>query len=166
TDASALEAMPDPEDAVIERTASVRYAGQAHHLDIPLDPNPDADAVSRFLARFETEYETLFGKGAGFREAGFEILSVRSVASRHTEVGGGRGSGGDPFVQTGTRGVIFDYPHAPDETAVYSCRWPAGGQQLAGPALINLPGCVLVVPPGGSATTDDAGNIHVKVGTK
>ena len=163
TRARALDAIPDAETATVESTVAIRYHGQAHHLDIPLAARPSSDDVVAAIAAFEAEYEQLFGKGAGFREAGFEILSVRSVASHHTDLAS-TSAVGTPFERVGSRPVVFDDPHAPEDTGVYACRWPSAGQELAGPCLINLPGCVVVVPPGGRATTDALGIIHVEVG--
>ncbi|TRW47473.1 hydantoinase/oxoprolinase family protein [Georgenia yuyongxinii] len=159
----ALGTIPDPGLAEVSHTAAVRYRGQAHHLDIAVADRPDAAAVQALLAEFETEYEMLFGKGAGFREAGFEILSVRAVAALRSTTPTSSTSGEGLTVRE-VRPVVFDDAHAPEDTVVYGCDWPAADQHVAGPALIQLPGCVVVVPPGGSATTDDAGTIHVKVG--
>lgn len=109
THARARAAIPDPEGAVVESTVAIRYHGQAHHLDIPIADHPDSAAVNLAISAFEREYESLFGKGAGFREAGFEILSVRSVASHHTELAG-TAAAGDEFVLEGRRPVVFDDP--------------------------------------------------------
>lgn len=159
----ALATMPGRERATVGHTASVRYTGQAHHLDIPLPHSPDEAALAAMLRRFERQYEQLFGKGAGFREAGFEILSVRAIAAQATPVSTTPGTG-EPFAPHGVRPVVFDDPSRPEPTPVYSCRRPARDQRVAGPCLIQLPGCVVVVPPGGTATTDDLGVIHVQVG--
>ncbi|GAA1633875.1 hydantoinase/oxoprolinase family protein [Georgenia ruanii] len=159
----ALDAMPHPERAEVVYTAAVRYRGQTHHLDIPVDPEPDAAALVALLAAFEAEYELLFGKGAGFREAGFEILSVRAVAAVRT-ADASASTTGEQLAVRDVRPVVFDDPHTPEETVVLGCDWPAADQEISGPALIQLPGCVVVVPPGGTARTDDGGNIHVKVG--
>ena len=59
--------------------------------------------------------------------------------------------------------MVFDDADNPDETDVFAVRWPAPGQEITGPALVQLPGCVVVVPPRGVATTDSLGLIHVKV---
>ncbi|MGW1400823.1 hydantoinase/oxoprolinase family protein [Streptomyces sp. NPDC002405] len=158
----ALAALPDPGLGAVTHTASIRYFGQAHHVDVTLTVPPDEDAVAELLLRFEKEYEQLWGKGSGFREAGFEILSVRSVAALPEAGIAGPGTG-EPFTRLGTRPVVFDDADRPDETTVYEVRRPAAGQEIAGPALVQLPGCVVVVPPGGVATTDALGLIHVKV---
>jgi N-methylhydantoinase A len=159
----ALAAMPGTGPSQVSATVSVRYCGQAHYLDIPVPDAPDAAALSDVLRLFEKEYEQLYGKGAGFREAGFEILSVRAVAALPSAEGSGAPVDGEPFRDLGRRPVVFDDPATPEDTAVYGCGRPAPGQQLAGPALIQLPGCVVVVPPGGHAATDDLGLIHVRV---
>lgn len=166
TSARALETIPDPEKSVLSHTAAIRYHGQAHHLDIAIPQTPDRDALAATLGRFEAEYELLFGKGSGFREAGFEILSVRSIAALGSEARPPAAAHGDLFEVRDVRPVVFDDANAPEDTVVYGCRWPAADQQVAGPCLIQLPGCVVVVPPGGSAETDGFGVIHVKVGSK
>jgi N-methylhydantoinase A len=105
----------------------------------------------------------LFGKGAGYREAGFEILSVRAVAVDHSVVA--TSSASSHLLEfRATRPVVFDNPSVPEDTAVYGCDWPRAGQSAAGPCLIQLPGCVVAVPPGGTAATDDLGAIHVTIG--
>lgn len=161
----ALSTIPDSDTATVTHTAAVRYHGQAHHLDVTVGAEPDADALANLLSQFEADYELLFGKGAGFREAGFEILSVRAVAAQLSSVATSSSSG-EEFQMREVRPVFFDDPSTPEQTSVYSCRWPAADQLVLGPCLIQLPGCVVVVPPGGTAVTDDNGAIHVKVGRK
>lgn len=160
----ALAEIPDPESATMSFTAAVRYRGQANHLDIALGENPDLAQLAKLLHDFEFEYELLFGQGAGFREAGFEILSVRAIAALDSGDLIADGAG-EMFLNKGVRDVIFDDPNNPDRTTIYSCSWPAKNQSVQGPCLIQLPGCVVVVPPNSSATTDSHGAIHVKVET-
>lgn len=162
TDARALATIPDPESSMVTHAASIRYFGQTHHLDIPLPPAIDRASVAELLKDFEIEYDKLWGKGAGFKEAGFEVISVRSVAAQPAiNIAGS--DGGELFELVGTRQVVFDDANNPDVTQVYEVRWPAAGQKIEGPALLSLPGCVVVIPPRGSATTDALGLIHVKV---
>lgn len=162
TRAQALAAIPDPDSSTVTDVASIRYFGQTHHLDIPISATLDRDVLAALLEDFEREYEQLWGKGAGFKEAGFEILSVRSVAALPAADLAGAGHG-DKFESLGTRPVVFDDPDNPDDATVYEVRWPAAGQEVSGPALISLPGCVVVIPPDSWATTDELGLIHVKV---
>jgi N-methylhydantoinase A len=160
----ALEVMPGPDSADVVCTVAVRYHGQAHHLDIDVIESPSAGDLSKVLDSFEAEYERLYGAGAGFREAGFELLSVRAVASRPQELRTGSAAG-DLFALIETRPVVFDDPAMPELCDVYAAEQPAPGQRVTGPCLIELPGCVVVVPPAGSASTDKLGLIHVEVGS-
>lgn len=159
---TALAAMPDPGAARLTHTAAVRYAGQAHHLDVALSSPVTPASLASLMADFESDYEALFGKDAGYREAGLEVLSVRAIATCSAGVNA-IGEGGDPFVLIGSRQVVFDDPARPEETAIWACRNPAPDQRLEGPCLIELPGCVVVVPPSAKARTDTFGLIHVEI---
>jgi N-methylhydantoinase A len=148
----------------VKRSLAIRYRGQAHHLNVAL-PDDDVTTTSFFacLERFEREYEALFGRGAAFREAGFEVLYVRAI-------GTGKLSlpvvplGRDEFILSGYRQIVFDDPRHPVETPVYSTEYPAPEQYVDGPCVIEYPGQTAVVPPGGKASTDELGNLFVKVG--
>jgi N-methylhydantoinase A len=158
----ALEALPAPDRAEVSHTVAVRYHSQAHHLDVDIAGEPTADDLADVLKRFEHGYEKLFGAGAGFHEAGFEFLSVRAIAARRNDSGTAAALG-EQWRRIDVRPVVFDDPTAPDATTVYACDQPAAGQTAEGPCLIELRGCVVVVPPGGRATTDELGLIHVEV---
>jgi N-methylhydantoinase A len=147
----------------VERSIAIRYRGQAHSLDIPLleeDVTPESFAAC--LNRFEREYELLFGRGAAFRGAGFEVLSARAtgIGTLTLPV---TPSGNDPLHRAGTRRIVFDDPTHPVETAVYSTEYPAPAQYVEGPCVIEFPGQTVVVPPGGSARSDDSGNLLITV---
>jgi N-methylhydantoinase A len=151
----------DDGEVVVERTVALRYRGQAHYLDVALPPGRvDAAVLEKLLERFEEQYESLFGAGAAFREAGFEILSVRVLASAHVR-GGARPAPTDPLVAAGMRQVVFDEPHRPHDCPVWTTEFPAPGQSVQGPCLVVFPGQTLVVPPGGRARTDELGNFVV-----
>ncbi len=162
TKTRALDAIPDASRASTAHTAAVRYHGQAHHLDVAIEELVSPASLARLIDRFEADYEALFGKGAGFREAGVEILSVRAVATQSANVELFAAKG-EAFAHVDTRPVVFDDPNKPDDTRVYACRTPAAGQSLAGPCLIELPGCVVVVPPQATARSDEFGVIHVEM---
>jgi N-methylhydantoinase A len=152
----------------VELTAAVRYRGQAHHLDVPLaaDGQDDDRLVELLLDRFERDYELLFGRGAAFREAGFEVLSVRAIVTAADVPSAGSQLIGSPLREIGRRDVIFDDPQAPVSTPVYASDRPRPGSWHPGPCLVELPGCVVVVPPGGTVTADDDAALHVKVGAR
>jgi N-methylhydantoinase A len=153
----------------VELTAAVRYRGQAHHLDVPLARSSDetnSERLVTLLDRFERDYEVLFGRGAGFREAGFEVLSVRAIATAQDARWTRTELSGAPLAEIGRRDVVFDDPGTPVATPVYASDRPRPGSRLLGPCLVELPGCVVVVPPGGAVTADEDAFLHVKVGAR
>jgi N-methylhydantoinase A len=160
-EAQAAAAGPAHGELAIQRTAAIRYRGQAHHLDVPITDGLDSPAeLEKTLRRFEEQYEALYGAGSAFREAGFELLSLRVLASRALD-GEVRPAAGDVLVAAGSRGVVFDDPAKPIECPVYRTTFPAPGQQVSGPCLVVFPGQTLVVPPGARARTDELGDFVV-----
>ena len=100
-------------DVLAERTASVRYRGQAHHLDVPLPPGEITEAaVGKLLERFEEQYEALFGAGFAFREAGFELVAARVMMTARL-ARGARPRPADPLTAAPPRPVVFDDPGHP-----------------------------------------------------
>ncbi len=146
----------------IERTLAVRYRGQLHSLEVPFaSERVDAASVSGCLDRFEHEYETLFGKGAAFPEAGFEIVSVRADGIGRLP-GSEQEMLGEPCREIGSREVVFDDPRRPVETVVYAATFPSVGESISGPALVEFPGHTVVLHPGWTASSDRLGNLIVQ----
>ena len=75
----------DPEKADIIRTADIRYRRQTHDLIIDFPPGPiGTESVKEAVGRFELKYEAVYGRGAGFREAGVELSTFRVQAIGRT----------------------------------------------------------------------------------
>jgi N-methylhydantoinase A len=150
-------------DGDLKQTVAIRYRGQAHHVDVPVvDGLAAPEALEKTLRGFEEQYEALFGSGAGFREAGFELTGLRVIATQGLgdEV---RAVPTDDLVRAGARTVVFDDPAHPVHCPVHRTAFPAPGQELRGPCLVTFPGQTLVVPPGATARTDEAGNFVVEL---
>ena len=146
----------------IERFLSVRYRGQTHHLDVPLESEAfDPGAFSRAIAGFESQYETLFGRGAAFSRAGYEILSARAAGSGALPPPAASNEG-EPLELVKTRKVVFRDANAPLDTSIYRTTFPRSGAAVEGPAIIEFPGQSVVVPPNARATADAFGNLHVR----
>jgi N-methylhydantoinase A len=153
-------AAPKAEMAV-ERYVSIRFRGQTNHLDVPVGEGAfDHNAYADATRRFENQYETLFGRGAAFSNAGYEILSVRVMGSAALAPPA-VATKGEPLVSHKSRKVVFDDPQKPVDTAIYLTTFPQSGATAAGPAIVEFPGQSVVVPPGMRATADAYGNLHV-----
>lgn len=147
--------------AGVSVTVAIRYLGQSHHLDVPIA----AEAIAALtlnvcIERFEAQYERLFGRGAGFRRAGFEFLAVRAVVTRALAQDMSAPPGG-PIRWVGKRPVRFDDPADAAEVDVYAVELPVPGQRVNGPCIIAFPGQSAVVPPGSTAVSDEYGNLIV-----
>ena len=142
-------------------TLAVRYRGQLHHLEVPFaSEQVDAGAVSACLSAFEQEYETLFGKGAAFPEAGFEIVSVRAdgigTLSAH-----GPGRPRRAAAVRSARGLSSStIPSGHSRPRSTRGRFPAPGESIDGPALVEFPGHTVVVHPGWTAELRSARQPH------
>ena len=115
------------------------------------------------VARFEARYAEVFGAEAGFREAGIELVDfritarapgpkapIREVQGAATHGEARRGARPVNFVGSKQEGFI--------ETEVYDGeRFPTDAR-LMGPALIELDGTTVVVPPDYSVRRDRLGN--------
>jgi N-methylhydantoinase A len=147
----------------LERYASVRFRGQTHHLDAPLPDGPfTQETVAGAIARFQKDYDTLFGRGASFAGAGHEILSVRVTGAGAMPPPPLRAEGDVP-VDHGARAVIFEDPGKPVETRIWRTTFPAPGTRFAGPCIIEYPGQSAVLPPGAQGEVDAFGNLHVRL---
>ena len=146
----------------VERMISLRYRGQSHHIDVRVSQDEfSPSAYSEVIANFEREYETLFGHGAGFSQAGYEILSVRAVGIADLPPPARR-SKGQPLSLIGKRPVIFRDPRSPVETAIYRTEFPESGAAVEGPCIIEFPGQSVVIPPAARVKADECGNLHVR----
>jgi N-methylhydantoinase A len=146
----------------VERLMSIRYRGQTHHLDVPLDGDEfDLAAYRKAVGHFEKQYETLFGRGAAFSKAGYELLSVRAVGTGALPPPAAA-TKGEALERVKTRPVVFRDAKAPLETAIYKTNYPEADAAVEGPAIIEFPGQSVVVPPGAVAKADRFGNLHVR----
>jgi N-methylhydantoinase A len=149
----------------IERFIAVRFRGQTHHLDVPVEDSVfDLAAFRKAAADFDRQYETLFGHGASYSGAGYEILSVR-VTGTGALPPPTPSTAGDELRPVKTRRVVFDDPTAAVETTIYLTTFPKAGTEVSGPCIIEFPGQSVVVPPGARAHADKFGNLHVRLKT-
>ena len=149
-------------ELLVEPTLAIRYRGQAHHLDVPLASGAvDRAAFDAAVTAFEAQYESLFGAGSAFREAGLEVLSARVLVTLPLQQGALPRPTGD-LVLVGQRRVVFDDPLAPVDCPVWQTEFPAPGHTVVGPALVTFPGQTLVIPPDATGHTDDLGNFIVR----
>jgi N-methylhydantoinase A len=132
------------EEGELRATYDLRYAGQAFELSIdgPLEPDP-GDLRRAFDRAHEERY------GYADREAELELVTVRVAAA----LPGAEppSASAEPAERRGTRPALFDGDWL--DTAVLG----PGAAEVGGPAIFELAGATLVVPPGWRARSDADG---------
>jgi N-methylhydantoinase A len=132
------------EAAGLRATYDLRYAGQAFELSIDGPPAPDpAELRSAFDRAHEERY------GYSDPDAELELVTVRVAAALPGAEPPPAAAG--PAERRGTRRALFGGAWL--DTAVLG----PGEAELDGPAIFELPGATLVVPPGWHARADADG---------
>jgi N-methylhydantoinase A/oxoprolinase/acetone carboxylase beta subunit/N-methylhydantoinase B/oxoprolinase/acetone carboxylase alpha subunit len=128
----------------------VRYRGQAHELTV-------RDVPGGSVAELRGAFEALHQERYGYRDenAPIEIVTLRATA-RDPGPEVDLAATGAGVAQRSRREVVFDGERHDAEIVRGEL---AAGEQVAGPAVCELPGATLVVAPGWHGTVDGAGTI-------
>lgn len=159
----------DPGAARITRSADMRYRGQINEVEVPVPTGAlDAPALEQVTADFHRRYETLYGAGAGFREARVEIVTYRvrtsAVSTRPAlRPAPERGPTPPAAARAGTRPVYWSELGDLDATPVYQGEQLLPGNLVPGPAIIQVPDTTIVVHPWQTARLDPYGNVLIEL---
>jgi len=158
-----------PDQTVLERSIGMRYVAQVSYLEIPVPRGELEEAgVDQLLKDFESVYAQRYGEGAGYREAGIEVLKqrVRAVGllpaievARHK-----KSRKRIESARKGERQVYWWELKRFENTPIYNGDLLATGHKVSGPAIIELPYTTVPVRPAQSASIDSYGNLALKVG--
>ena len=143
----ASEGIP-AEKIQIRASFDVRYVGQFHEVEVPVQPPLAASELEAAAARFHHLHEALYGYA--MPRAALEMINLRVKALGLTEkprltprpLGGADPAG----ALTGKRQAYFS--GRPSEVSVYAGDRFDCGMALAGPALIEQANTTVLVPPG------------------
>jgi N-methylhydantoinase A len=128
-------------DAELRATYELRYAGQAFELPIEAGPAPQP---TELRAAFDRAHADRYGYSDS--DADLELVTVRVAAALPSAEPPAATAG--PAERRGTRRARFGGQW--HDAAVLG---PGDGKVL-GPAIVELPGSTLVVPPGWAGTSD------------
>jgi len=144
--------------AELEVVYELRYRGQAFELPIPGPPEPEPDRLAEDFAR---EHEARYG----YRdpEGELELVTIRVAAVE---------PGSEPRPRAAGNGNVAES----ERDARFDGAWiatrvlrgePGAGFEVEGPCVFELPEATLVLPPGWSASVDEAGTITaLRVGAR
>jgi N-methylhydantoinase A len=155
----------DPDALVMERVAMARYAEQfMQELLLPIPAGKiDDDVAAGLQERFVAEYSRLYGEAAVAVFQAIEIFAIRISANLPLGfaplTGEGRGAAnGSPTTPDGKRDVYWPDAGEWISTDLYS-RALAPGEQVAGPAIVQLPHTGVSVAPGQHLAADAVGSL-------
>jgi N-methylhydantoinase A len=171
-EAQASEAMRESgfeaQAIVFERFAVMRYAEQFLH-DLPLAmPAGEVteEVCGQLAADFDREYGRLYGEGARAIFQAVEIFALRvraRVALEFVPASGDSENGGVKTVTSDrVRPVYWPRERAWAPTAVHDGRHLRAGNQVHGPAVVELPYTTIAVATGSRLTLDPLGNYVLK----
>jgi N-methylhydantoinase A len=152
----------DRSEQRMQRTADLRYVGQAFEVRVPVtDGNLDDAAAEEVSQAFHAAHRQLYGYdfATDARQA-VEWVNLRvsgiGPIRRPDVVRPPRPEGGTDRAVTGSRRVFFD-----DwiDTPTYDRPRLGPGDVVAGPAIIEEFGSTVPVHPGFAATVDEYGNL-------
>jgi N-methylhydantoinase A len=158
-------------DMRIVRSLDMRYRYQVHEIGVPFPPGIDEikqKDIEDLYSRFDELYETAYGRGSGYREAGKEILIFRVTAvgllkKPKIKSAPTSQSADAESALKGARSVYFDEARAFTPTRIYDFERLPPGTTLSGPAIVETPVTTIVVNPKDRATVDEFHNVRLFV---
>jgi N-methylhydantoinase A len=158
-----------PEDTELRRFVSMQYGYQVHQVEVPVKSGDlTGEDMQQLVADFETLYERLYGRGAGFREAGVQIINFRVEGIGRTskpQLKSARGSHKAQPASSASEQRDVYWPERKEvmRTDVYRGEDLSAGHTVRGPSVIEEAFTTVVVHPGQTARVDEYGNIIVEI---
>lgn len=166
----ALESLARHETPIVEtlteRFVDMRYMAQINEVEVAV-AKKDLDAEA-MIGAFHERYESIYGKGSGFRGAGISIVNARVRVVGKTRTPNFHGS--DDALQTtspkarNSRLVYWNELHERLMTPAFTFSELPPGSQVKGPAVFDLPDTTVVIHPGHIADIDAIGNVVISFG--
>ena len=166
----ALQSEGFKEDRIEFRwSVGFRYALQVHELITPVrSPTPlDEDGLKILVDDFESSYESKYGKGSAYRDAGIEMTQFRLTARGRIdppEITPAPLNGEDAsHAMTGKREIFIESKDGFGSADIYDFDRLQPGNLIAGPAVIHTPITTIVIQDGQSGQMDALRNIVIGV---
>jgi N-methylhydantoinase A len=158
----------DAATILMERTIAIKYCAQVSHLEITV-PNGKLEPgyADRLIDDFQALYTQRYGAGAGYREAGVEVLRLRLKAVGvlpQVELAqtAAPKRAAKPRVKSRRQVYWWEIEQYVD-TPIYDGGLIRAGHRVGGPAVIELPHTTVPVRPEQTAEVDRFGNLLINV---
>ena len=154
-------------DMIFRRTVAMRYRRQTHEIvvDVPNGKLAPLD-VDKLANEFDKKYESVYGQGTAFREAGIEITlfrldaigQIKKPVLKTYQVGSQ-----DPSkALLGEKEVYFYEAGGFVKTKLYDGTQIHAGNLLVGPSVVYYPGTTIVVGPDYKSSVDRYLNVVIE----
>jgi len=155
----------DADRMVFQRFVEVKYRMQIHQLPVPAPPGQlDEDDLEQLVARFEEIYESFYGKGSAYREAGVEIgLFKVNAIGEMIKPSIPEQALAQAETAPGHRKIFWRDRGEEVDTPIYAGQKLGPGQVIRGPAVVEYPETTIVVQPYARGLVDASGNFLIEL---
>jgi N-methylhydantoinase A len=155
-------------DKLFKRYADLRYCGQVFEITVDLPGGTlDEEDIAAMQARFEETYDSLYGKGTGWKEVGIELINLRIDAIGQMQKPSLRKiplpEGSAKVTEARKRPCYFPEAGGFVPTPFYDIEDLSPGIRVEGPAVIAMPSTSAVICPGQDACVDEYRNIIIRL---
>lgn len=152
-------------DVSYRNEADMRYTMQLAEVETPVPEGElDEEGLADLGRSFGDLYERLYGKGAGFAEAGLQLITYRTRAVGELpirpQLAEAPTATADAAPSSGRR-VFLDARRGWQQADIYDYRHLAAGHDLKGPAIVEAPTTTVALPAGCVGRVDRFGNLVI-----
>jgi len=152
-----------PDRMVFQRFAEVKYRMQIHQLPVPLPQGElNENDMVQLVRRFEEIYESFYGKGSAYREAGVEIglFKVNAIGEMvKPSIPEQAPIQAEP--RPGRRMIYWRDRGAAVDTPIFAGPDLGPGHTVSGPAVVEFPETTIVIQPFAKAVVDGSGSFII-----
>jgi N-methylhydantoinase A len=149
----------------LSRRADMKYSLQVFEVEVEVpDGEIDAAAGRQLMANFQDTYESRFGRGSGYADAGAVLTAVRVIVRDLSEPRSPRRPpAGETAKPDTTRQVYWSELGRQEATPIYDGPSIRAGSTVAGPAIAEYPNTTVAVRPEQSLRADEFGNLILRL---
>lgn len=148
------------------RSADMKFRLQIHRVEVPVPTGTlNAQDAEQLMQTFANKYESLYGKGSAFKDAGMEIGVLRVAAvgtitrprlsrQQQTKVADSK---------VGSREVYWRELKRFAPTPIYDGTQLAVRMNIKGPAIVEMPETTMVLRPDSAGQLDEYGNFVITI---
>jgi N-methylhydantoinase A len=154
-----------PARQVMQRTADVRYVGQAYEVNVPLPDGPlTADSIAEMARQFHAQHKQLYAHCDPSRDIEFVSGRLTALGSMSAPPIRRHEANGAVIEPRTTHRVYFDEASDYVDTPVYDRGTFTPGVKLAGPAIVEQLDTTTIIHPGQTVTVDHHANLLISTG--